>query len=130
MKKTVKATELIFTEFSQDNLTSMIEFLKESGEVFSPVVCIETEEGLEIIDGHNRTAAAKELDMMVPVVYITETIFSELKEQGYDHMEIACGILTAEEEYEAAQNLNAQFGGARLLKKGDEVARIIWDMEE
>ncbi len=121
MREYINPNELIYTEEMQNRLANITHDIVE----FNPVVCVSTEEGLKIIDGHNRSEYAKQNNIEVPFVSIEEEKYNKLVELGYDNMEIAYAILVENNEDEAAKCINWQFPGANIMVRGEEAYREI-----
>ncbi|WP_265445142.1 hypothetical protein [Acetivibrio straminisolvens] len=114
MREYVNPNKLIFTEEMQNKP------LGEVSEIYNPVVCVKTEDGLKIIDGHNRVNAAIECNLEVPYVAIEEEKYIELLELGFDDIEIAYAILIENGEHDAATALDQQFPGAMVSRRGTD----------
>jgi hypothetical protein len=93
------------------------------------VVAIETRGGPELIDGHNRASVARDLNKPVDVLSIDNSSYKALRNQGYDNMEIAAGVLELAEEWDALSNLNSQFGGSRIHSVSSKVADAILELK-
>ena len=116
--------DLIYREIMQSRLDQTRELFPE-GEGYHPIVAVKTSQGFEIIDGHNRTEVAKERGDAIPVVVIPQQQYESLLKRGFDDMEIAYAALDLAGEGDAAESINQQFPGARILQRGMEAANVI-----
>lgn len=119
---------LIFREDEQNQLEAVRENFPE-GEDYFPAVTVRTDEGIEIIDGHNRASVAIERGDQLPIVEIPESSYDALQEAGYDDMEIAYASLSQAGEIEAAEAIDRQFPGARVGIRGDDAAELLSEMQ-
>ena len=123
---TEKPESLIFREEEQNNL----DFVRDKfpgAEGIAPITAVKTLDGLEIINGHNRTLVAKENDKDVEVVGIEEELYTQLKDAGFDDMEISYGMLVDAGYDDFASGIDNQFPGSEVGKRGMKVLNIIDD---
>jgi hypothetical protein len=115
--------KLVFREDMQ-NRTSEIREAFPDGE-YPPIVTVRTDKGVEIIDGHNRSAVAIERGQALPAVELSEAEYDALKAEGYDDMEISYAALMDANEADAADAIHYQFPGSGVSKSGMDALDVL-----
>jgi hypothetical protein len=114
--KSTPVSRLEFREAEQNRLDSIRDAFPE--DEYFPIVAINKDGALVILDGHNRAAVAQERGHDIPVVQIPQEHYSELSKKGFDDIEISWAALREAGEQEAADALNSQFPGANVEGRG------------
>lgn len=122
----VSPETLIFREGQQNRLDAVREAFPD--EAYSPIVAIEDSSKLSIIDGHNRATVAKERGHQIPVVKVTADEYADLQAKGFDDIEIAYAALTRAGQDESASELNRQFPGANVARRGTDAWQELPDV--
>lgn len=124
MMRSVSPDSLIFREANQHRLEQVREMF--GGDPLPPVSAVETNAGLEILDGHNRTALALERgDNLIDVSSVTKSEYKALRDAGFDDLEISYASLMRDELYNEAAALNNQFPGAGISQRGEHALSIL-----
>lgn len=117
-KAVVDPSTLVFREGMQNRLDSVR--ARFAGDGYSPITAIDTQDGVVILDGHNRAMVAQERGHNLPVVILSQAEYDYLVGMGYDDMEISYAALTAVDEIDAAMAYVDQFAGSNIFERGEE----------
>jgi hypothetical protein len=120
--KKVDPNTLIFREKDQNNLTETRKLTDTifKGRINNPIVTVKTKNGIEIIDGHNRTVVAMEKGIKIPTVTLAESQYKQMVNAGFDDMEISYAALENSGENFAAESLSDMF--RKLTRTGDNAS--------
>jgi hypothetical protein len=115
----VDPTTLTFRELDQNRKDELTGDTDE----FDPIVLIDEDGELSILDGHNRASVAIDRGDSIKAVKVTQAEYSRLQSKGFEDGEIAWAALQRAEQSYAAGNLDSQFPGSEISKGGDKA----WD---
>jgi len=117
---------LIFRESEQNNIDGVRDYFAE-GDGYYPAVVIKAQDGVSILDGHNRARVAADRGDKLPVVEISEAQYQAAKRVAGDDIDIAHAALEMAGEDDAASGLRAKFPGTSMLR---DAPKIIEAMED
>lgn len=93
----VNPAELKRREFIQDKTEIYTQTTKELGGIYTAIIITSDN---EIIDGHNRVAAAIELNISdIPAIVIDASLEKQLRELGYTHNDICFAAVSYDIDY-------------------------------
>lgn len=120
------AKEIIIREFDQQQVVidSLVEKFQFDDDLVDPIVLIEDAETLTILDGHHRYLASQAADVPFRFATISRESYETAVAAGYDDIEIAAAVHCLHKNWQAFDNINAQFGGV-VAYRADAAAAVI-----
>ena len=109
----ISPSTLIFREAEQNRIAEVAKMFPP-GEGYYPIVVATTAKGRLILDGHNRTAIARQRGDLIDAVEIPGSVYRSLLKSGLDEMSISNAALERAGQSDAAGSLRQQFNGSRL----------------
>ena len=115
----IAPNELEFRE-SEQNRTSEVAERFQGGDYNPIVVIVGDGDRAVILDGHNRASVAADRGHKIPAVAVTRREYDSLSDLGFDDIEIAYAALVRAGQEDAASDLDRQFSGAAVMRRGME----------
>jgi N12 class adenine-specific DNA methylase/predicted RNA methylase len=125
-EKVQDTKNLKFTEKEQHRVDNVKERFPDV-EDMPPITMVD---GIGIIDGHNRAKIAQEENKPINTISIPKELYDELKEKGFDEIEISYAMLRDKGYSQEAMYLDDQFPGAGVEKQGEKAFDILISAQE